>query len=319
MQILRFACHLFAAGMWVFAPDAALAQPYPSKPIRILTTEIGSASDLATRLAAKELQASLGQSVVVENRALIGVELAAQAAADGYTLLHYTSPLWIIPLFRNTVSWDVGRDFTPIGMTVVSPNVLVVHPALPVKSVKELIALARARPGELNYGTSSTGAGNHISGELFKSMAGVKIVRIAYKGGNSSLNAVIAGEMHLSFPAAGTAMGHVRSGKLRALAVTSPEPSPLAPDVPTMAASGMPGYESISYTCLFAPARTPAPLVARLSQEVAQGLRVPAVKERLFNAGSEVVGSSPSEAAATIRRETERIRKLIEDAGLREN
>jgi tripartite-type tricarboxylate transporter receptor subunit TctC len=319
MQILRFARPVFIAGTWVFGANAVLAQGYPSKPIRILTTEIGSASDLAARLAAKELQASLGQSVVVENRALIGVELAAQAAADGYTLLHYTSPLWIIPLFRNTVSWDVGRDFAPIGMTVVSPNVLVVHPALPVKSVKELIALARERPGELNYGTSSTGAGNHIAGELFKSMARVKIVRIAYKGGNSSLNAVIAGEMHLSFPAAGTATGHVKAGKLRALAVTSPEPSPLAPGVPTMAASGLPGYESISYTCLFAPARTPAPLVARLSQEVAQGLRVPAVKERLFNAGSEVVGSSPSEAAATIRLETERIRKLIEDAGLREN
>ena len=319
MQMLRFACATFVVGICVFGANAVLAQSYPSKPIRILTTEIGSASDLAARLMAKELQASLGQSVVVENRALIGVELAAQAPADGYTLLHYTSPLWIIPLFRSNVSWDVGRDFTPIGMTVVSPNVLVVHPALPVKSVKELIALAKARPGELNYGTSSTGAGNHISGELFKSMAGVKIVRIAYKGGNSSLNAVIAGEMHLAFPAAGSATGHVKAGKLRALAVTSPEPSALTPGLPTMASSGLPGYESISYTCLLAPARTPAPLVSRLSQEVAQGLRVPEVKERLFNAGSEVVGSSPSEAAATIKSETERIRKVIDDAGLREN
>ena len=319
MHILRFACPAFVVGIGVFGASAVLAQAYPSKTIRMFTPEIGSQSDLAARLIAKELQASLGQTVVVENRALIGVELAAQAAGDGYTLLHYSNPLWIIPLFRGNVSWDAGRDFTPIGMTVVSPNVLVVHPALPVKSVKELIALAKARPGELNYGTSSTGAGNHVAGELFKSMAGVKIVRIAYKGGSSSLNALIAGEMHLSFPAAGSVMGHVKGGKLRALAVTSPEPSALAPGLPTMAASGLPGYESLSYTCMFAPARTPAPLVSRLSQEVAQGLRVPVVKERLFNVGSEVVGSSPSEAAATIRSETERIRKLISDAGLREN
>jgi tripartite-type tricarboxylate transporter receptor subunit TctC len=319
MHSLRFACGWVVAGTFMLGADAALAQPYPSKTVRIFTPEIGSQSDLAARLIAKELQASLGQTVVVENRALVGVELAAQAPADGYTLLHYSNPLWIIPLFRSSVSWDVGRDFVPIAMTIVAPNMLVVHPSLPVKSVKELIALARARPGELNFGTSSTGSGNHVAGELFKSMAGVKIVRIAYKGGNSSLNALIAGEIHLSFPAAGTAMGHVKGGKLRALAVTSLEPSALAPNLPTMAASGLPGYESMSYTGMFAPVRTPAPLVSRLSQEVAQAVRVPAVRERLFNAGSEVVGSSPSETAATIKSEIARIRKLIADAGLREN
>ena len=319
MYIPRFACLAFVCVISILGANAVPAQGYPSRTIRIFTTEIGSASDVSARLIARELQASLGQAVVVENRALVGVELAAQAAGDGYTLLHYSNPLWIIPLFRSNVAWDVGRDFAPIGMTIVSPNVLVVHPSLPVKSVKELIALAKARPGELNYGTSSTGAGNHVAGELFKSLAGVKIVRIAYKGGNSSLNALIAGETHLSFPAAGTATGHIRAGKLRALAVTSLEPSALAPGLPTMAASGLPGYESISYACMFAPARTPAPLVSRLSQEVAQGLHAPAVKERLFNVGSEVVGSSPAEAAATIKSEVQRIRKLIVDAGLREN
>jgi tripartite-type tricarboxylate transporter receptor subunit TctC len=306
-------------GICVFAVSTALAQGYPSKAIRIFTTEAGGASDLPARLIAKELQASLGQPVLVDNRAIIGVELVAQAAADGHTLLHYTSPLWIIPLFRSNVSWDIGRDFAPVGLTVVTPNLLVVHPSLPVKSVKELIVLAKTRPGDLNYGTSSTGSSNHLAGELFKSMAGVKIVRVAYKGGGSSINALIAGELQLAFPSAGSAMGHVKAGKLRALAVTSAEPSALTPGLPTMAASGLPGYESISYTCMFAPARTPAPIVNRLSHEVAQGLRVPAVKERLFNVGSEVVASSPSEAAATIKSEIERIRKLINDAGLREN
>jgi tripartite-type tricarboxylate transporter receptor subunit TctC len=319
MRMVRFACAALIVVSSVFDIRAACAQAYPAKPIRIYATEIGSASDLSARLIAKELQASFGQSVIVENRVLIGVELAAQAAPDGYTLLHYPNPMWILPLFRSNVAWDVNRDFTPIGMTVVSPNVLVVHPALPVKSVKDLIALAKARPGELNYGSSSTGAGNHVAGELFKSMAGVKIVRIAYKGGSSSLNALMAGEMQLSFPAAATAAGHIRAGKLRALAVTSAEPSALAPTLPTMAASGLPGYESISYTGLFAPARTPGTIITRLNQEMIQALRLPVVKERLFNAGSEVVGSSPSEAAETIRIETERTRKLINDAGLHEN
>ena len=348
MRVLRYTRCAFVGGVCVLAASAAVAQTnskiqsadanaltlrlgqatrapeglttgYPSKPIRIFTTEVGGASDLPARLIAKELQASLGQPVVVENRAIIGVELVAQAAADGHTLLHYTSPLWIIPLFRSNVSWDVNRDFTPVGLTVVTPNVLVVHPSLPVKSVKDLIVLAKARPGDLNYGTSSTGSSNHLAGELFKSMAGVKIVRVAYKGGGSSLNALIAGELQLAFPSAGSAMGHVKAGKLRGLAVTSVEPSALTPGLPTVAASGLPGYESISYTGMFAPAKTPAPLVNRLSQEIAHGLRLPAVKERLFNVGSEVIASSPAEAAATIRSETERIRKLINDAGLREN
>jgi tripartite-type tricarboxylate transporter receptor subunit TctC len=216
------------------------------------------------------------------------------------------------------VGWEVARDFAPVALTVVSPNVLVVHPSLPVKSVKELIALAKRRPGDLNYGTSSTGAGNHIAGELFKSMAGVKIVRIAYKGGGLAVNALVAGEVQVGFPAAGSVMGMVKAGKLRALAVTSLQPTPLAPGLPTMAESGLPGYESSSYTGLFAPAKTPAPLVERLSQETARALNVPEVKERLFSVGSEVVASSPAQAAALIKAETERIRKLINDAGLRE-
>lgn len=317
MRSVQFAVSILSLA-WGVVGSGAHGQTYPTKTVRLLTVEAGGASDLPARLIAKELQASLGQPVVVENRGIIGVELAAQAAADGHTLLHYTSPLWIIPLFRSNVAWDVARDFAPVALTVVSPNVLVVHPSLPVKSVRELIALARARPGDLNYGTSSTGAGNHVAGELFKSMAGVKIVRIAYKGGGSAVNALIAGEVQMAFPAAGSIAGQIKAGRVRALAVTSPQPSALAPGLPTMAESGLPGYESISYTCLFAPVKTPAALVNRLSQEVAQALQVPAIKERLFNVGSEVVASSPGQASATIKSETDRIRKLINDAGLRE-
>ena len=317
MNLFRFVVAATSCGVMFFTAGGAPAQPYPSKPIRILTTGSGGASDLPARLLAKELQTNLGQTVIVDNRALIGVEIAAQAPADGYTLLHYTSPLWVIPLFRSA-GWDVDRDFAPVALTVVSPNVLAVHPSLPVKSVKDLIALAKRRPGELNYGTSSTGAGNHIAGELFKSMAGVKIVRIAYKGGGLAVNALVAGEVQLGFPAAGSVTGFLKSGKLRGLAVTSPKPTALVPGLPTMAESGLPGYESSSFTGLFAPAKTPAAIVERLSHEVSRALNVPEVKERLFNVGSEVVASSPAQASALIKAETDRIRKLIHDAGLRE-
>jgi tripartite-type tricarboxylate transporter receptor subunit TctC len=318
MRSLRIPISIALGGLITFGPAWAWAQAYPAKTIRILTTGSGGASDLPARLIAREWQASLGQGVVVENRALIGIEVAAQAPADGYTLLHYTSPLWITPLFRSNVGWDVARDFAPITMTVVSPNVLAVHPSLPVKSVKDLVALAKSRPGDLNYGTSSTGAGNHLAGELFKSMAGVKILRIAYKGGGQAVNALIAGEVQVGFPAAGSVLGYIRGGKLRALAVTSPRPSPLTPGLPTMAESGLPGYESVSYTGLFAPAKTPPAIIEKLNQESARALGSPEIKERLFNVGSEIVANSPTDAAAIIKSETERIRRLVSEAGLRE-
>ena len=311
---------LVSAGLALcaFGADSTYAQAYPSKPIRILTVQPGSASDLPVRLIAPELHGRLGQPVVVDGRGLIGVEVAAHAAPDGYTLLHYTSPIWVIPLLRNDVAWDVARDFAPVALTVASPNVLVVHPSLPVRSVKELVALAKRRPGELNYGTSSTGSTNHIAGELFQSMTGTKIVRISYKGGAQAVASVMSGELQLAFPAAGSIMGHIKAGKVRALAVTSAQPTALAPGLPTMAQSGLPGYETVSYTCLFAPAKTPAAIVARLSEEVGRTLQLPAIRERLFNAGSEVVASTPAQAVATIRSETDRLRKLINDMGLRE-
>ena len=303
---------------WMVVSGLVAAQTFPSKALRIYTTEAGGASDLPARMLAREFQAALGQPAVVENRSLIGVEIVAQASADGHTLLHYTSPLWITPLFRSNVSWDMARDFAPIALTVVTLNVLAVHPALPVKSVKDLIALAKRRPGELNYGSSSTGSGNHISGELLKSVAGINIVRVAYKGAGSAINALISGEIQLAFPTIGSVKGHIQAGRIRALAITSVKRSQLAPELPTMIESGLPGYESISYTGLFAPARTPAPIIATLSQETMRTLRLPANKERLLLAGTEVVASTPAEAAATIKSEIERVRKLVQDAGLKE-
>ncbi len=308
-----------ALGLIIMVAAGALhAQNFPNRLIRVVTTEVGGASDLATRIMAQALSVNLGQSAIVENRGIIGVEIVSQATADGHVLLHYTSPLWIIPLFRRNTVWEPLRDFAPVAITVNTPNLLAVHPSLPVKTVPQLVALARARPGELNYGSSSTGAGNHLAAELFKSMTGVKIERIAFKGAGAALNALIGGQIDMIFPSAGSVAQHLRQGRLRALAVTSLEPSALAPGLPTMAQAGVPGYESQSRTVLFAPAKTPPAVIARLNSEVVRTLQQPEVRERLFAAGLEVIASSPSEAAAMIRSEMTRMARLIEEAGLHE-
>ncbi len=219
--MLRFSVVMFSVGMMVFAAGAVSGQNYPNKPIRIVTTAPGSGTDMIARLIAQGSSASLGQPVIVDNRGIIAVDLVAKAPPDGYTLLLYTNPLWIMPLLRHNVPWDPIRDFSPITLTSRQPSVLVVHPSVPVMSVKELIVLARAKPGELNYGSGSTGAPTHLAAELFKAMAGVDIVRIPFKGGGLAINALIGGEIQLMFGVPAAVTPHVKSGKLRALAVTS--------------------------------------------------------------------------------------------------
>ncbi len=298
--------------------SVACAQNFQNRVIRMITTEAGGASDIASRFMTQALANNLGQPAIVENRGIIGVEIAQQAAPDGHVLLHYTSPLWIIPLFRRNTPWEPLRDFAPIALTVNSPNLLTVHPSLPVMTVPQLVALAKARPGELNYASSSSGSGNHLAAELFKSMTGAKIERIAFKGAGTAINAVIGGQIHVMFPTAGSVTQHIRQGRLRALAVTSLEPSAIVPGLPTMAEAGVPGYESQSRTALFAPAKTPASVIVRIHAEVARALNQSDVKERLFAAGLEVIASTPQEAVAVIKSEMTRMGKLIDEAGLRE-
>jgi tripartite-type tricarboxylate transporter receptor subunit TctC len=197
------------------------------------------------------------------------------------------------------------------------PNVLVVHPSLPVKSVKDLVALAKRKPGELNYGSGSTGSSPHIAGELFKSLAEINIVRVNYKGAGPALVALVSGEVHMMFPTAGSAAPHIKSGKLQALAVTSAQPSPLAPGLPTMAAAGIAGYESIAPFGIFAPARTPAATIKQLSGEIAKVVNQPDVKQRFLELGIEIVGSTPDELARTMKTDMVRITRLVEKAGLR--
>lgn len=289
---------------------------YPNRVIRIVTPATGGGSDVLSRLVAPALTESLGQQVIVDNRGSIAAEIAARSPADGYTLIVDGSPLWLLPLFR-TVTWDPIKDFAPLTLAVSSPSMLVVHPSLPVKSVRELIALAKTHPGKLNYAAGTIGATPHLAAELFKVMAGVNIVRVPYKGSGPGLIGLMSGEVEFMFPGAASAWGYVKQGRLKGLAICALQPSALFPGVPTMAASGLPGYESVSPQGVFAPAKTPPAIVNRLNQEFVRALNRPEVKERLASSGIEVVGNSPEAFAASMKADIARISKLIGDANLR--
>jgi tripartite-type tricarboxylate transporter receptor subunit TctC len=314
----RRACLLAVAGLLTLIPGAVAAQPYPAKAIRIVTAPAGAGNDFVARVIAQGITGSLGQQLVVDNRpASIVGELVAKAPPDGYTLLALGSVLWLTPLLQDHVGYDPIRDFAPVSLTARSVNLLVVHPSVPATSVKELIALARARPGQLNYATGGTGSSNHLAAELFNAMARVKIVRISYKGSGPAVNDMISGQVHVMFPTTAAALPHVKTGRLRALAVTSLQPSPLAPGLPTVADSGLPGYESIVIYGLFAPAKTPAPVIDRLHAELVKFRQSGGAADKLLPAGVEVVGSAPAELAAAMKAEMTRIGKLIKDANLR--
>ena len=307
----------FLIYLLVLAPEVT-AQNYPNKPIRMVAPEVGGASDIVARLIAQGLAASLGQQVVVDNRGSIAPELGAKAPPDGYTVLAYGSPLWLTVFLRDHVPWDPVKSFVPITLAARSPNILVVHPAVAVHSVKELIALAKAKPGELNFGSGSTGAATHLTGELFKAMAGIDIVRVPYKGNGPALNALIGGQVQMMFGNAGAVAPHLKSGRLRALAVTSAAPSALAPGLPTMAASGLPGFRADVPTGIFVPAGTSAKLVSLLNREILSVLNKPDVKEKFFNIGVEVAGGTPEEFAAYIKADMAKWGKVIKDAGIHE-
>ncbi len=320
MTIARWALGVLTAGIAVFGADAACGQNYPNKPVRILTAEPGGGLDFQARLIAQGLAASFGKQFIVENHGggVFAAEIVAKAPADGYSLLFYGSNVWLAPFLSSNVPWDPEKDFAPVALAVRSPNLVVVHPSLPVKSVQELIVLAKARPGELNYASGSAGSSPHLAAELFKYMAGVNIVRIPYRGNALGYTDVIRGQVQLIFPTASSVAPHLQSRRLRPLAVTTAQPSVLFPDLPTVAASGVPGYEMATITGMFAPAATPAALIRRLNQEVVRVLLRPDIKERFLNVGVETVGSSSEEFAATIKSEMGRLGKVIRDAGIRD-
>ena len=292
-------------------------QDYPNKPIRVVTGEPGGGSDFAARVLAQGLTTALGKQVVVDSRAvLVIMETVARAPADGYTLLFYGSSVWLAPFLRNDVNYDPVKDFSPITIAIRAPNVLAVHPSVAAASVGELIALARVRPGVLNYASVGSGSTAHLAAELFKAMAGVDIVHIPYKGGAPAVNDLISGQVQLMFGTAGSVAAHIKSGRVRGIAVTSPQPSELFPGLPTVAASGLPDYQSGTLQGLFAPARTPAAIIRRLNQEAVGVLKKTEVREKLFG-GVEVVASAPEEFAATIKSEMLRMGQIIRSAGIK--
>ncbi len=313
----RFIIVVVATVLAMAGAGVACGQNYPSKVIRIITASPGSGADLVARLIGQELSNSLGQPVIVDNRGgTIPGEIVAKAAPDGYTLMIAGTPIWIDPLLKNTNPYNMVTDFSPITLAGKSPSILVVHPSLPVKSVKDLIALAKAKPGQLNSGSGPAGGSPHLAAELFKAMAGVNIVHIPYRGITLALSSLIGGEIQLAYPTAVAAIPHMKSGRLRALAVTSIEPSALAPGLPPVAAT-LPGYEAASITAVYAPARTSPEIISRLHQEIVRALGQAAVKEKFFSAGVDVAGSSPEQLMATVKSEMARMGKVIRDAGIR--
>lgn len=298
-------------------PTAMAQDGYPAKLVRIVTLAPGGGSDVIARLTAPLLAEALGQQVVVENRGGLAAEVVAKAPADGYTLLVEGSPLWIQPLFRSS-PWDAVRDFAPISMIVSTPSVLVTHPSLPVKTVKELITIARAHPGKLNYAAGSIGANPHLAAELFKSMLSLNIVQVAYKGTGPGVIGLMGGEVEMMFPNAGSALPYIKSGRLRILGVASLRPSTLVPGVPTVA-STVPGFESISPQGLIAPAGTPPAIVQRLNRDIVRALNRPETRERFFNTGGEVAPGTPEEFSTKIRSDIAKFTKLIKDARIRMN
>ena len=309
-----------AAAMMVLASGIVCAQNYPNRPIRIVTSAPGGSSDFAARLVAQGLTAGLGQQIVIENRGggVAAIEIVAKAQPDGYTLLYYGSILWLLPLMQESRSYETLRDFAPVALAVTSPNIVLVHPGVPAKSIKELIAHAKSKPGALNYGSGGAGSSGHLAAELFKSMAGVDMVRVPYKGSGPALTALISGEIQVLMSSAGGMTPHIKAGRVRALAVTSAKRSASFPDLPTVAESGIPGYEYGQMSGVFAPAKTAAAIVNRLSRETVRAVNTPDIKEKLFMAGVDAVAnSSPREFTAQIKSEIARLGKVIKDAGIR--
>ena len=309
----------FAALM--LAAICAGAQPYPSRPVRIIVGAVsGGGVDVTARLVAAKLSESLSQQFIVDNRpgagGNIGSEVVAKAAPDGHTLLMGTiAVLAINPSLYPDLALDPTRDFVPVSRAADSTNILVIHPALPAKNVRELIALARARPGQLVYGSSGFGTAGHLAGELFCSQAGVKMVHVAYKGGPPSMIDLIAGRLQLIFATAVTAMPQIKAGKIKALAVTTAKRSVFALELPTVAEAGLPAFEANNWYGLVAPVKTAPDIINRLNKEVVSLLNAPDVKEALFRQGIEAAPSTPEDFAAYMKTEIAKWSKVVKASG----
>lgn len=303
---------------------AAAAQPqeYPAKPIRVVVPfPPGGGTDLMARTVVQRLGESLGATVIIDNRGgaggTIGTDFVARSSPDGYTLVVVSGAHAINPSLYPKLQYDSVRDFAPVTMLTSGPGLLVLHPSVPARTVKEFIALAKSRPGQLHFASAGIGTPPHLAGELFKTMTGVDIVHVPYKGNGPAYTDLIGGHVSVMFPTIPTAIPHVRAGKLRALAVTTRQRTAIAPELPTLSESGVPGYEVSSWYGLLAPAGTPAAVISTLQREVVKVLRSPDISEKLMAQGLDIVGNTPEEFAGVIKSEIAKWAGIVKASGAR--
>ena len=304
------------------ATNAAAQDAWPSRPLRfILPFPPGGGTDILGRLIAERLSAALRQPVVTENRGgaggNVGAEAAARSAPDGYTILLAAPSLAISPTLYTKLNYDPRKDLAPISLVAAVPNVMVTHPSVPARTLKEFIALAKAKPGAMNFGSGGSGTSNHLAGELFNLAAGAKLIHVPYKGVNLAMNGVLAGEVQLVFIGIPVPAPHIRAGRLTALAVLAPKRSPLLPDVPTAAEAGMPDFDVTTWYGILAPAGTPRPIITRLNAELVKLMHAPDLQERLAAMATETMTSTPEEFAAYLDREIAKWGEVVRKAGLR--
>ena len=323
----RVRVHQFAAIAWcacaALTIAAANAQTWPAKQIRFISPFApGGGADITSRVIAQKLSDALGQQVLVDNRGgaggMIGVDLGAKAPPDGYTMVLGTiGPIAINPSLYSKMPYDPVKDLAPVSLAADALNVLVVHPALPVKNVRELVALGKARPNQLNYGSSGPGATDHLAGELFDLMTGTKMVHVPYKGGAPAIIDLVAGNVQIIFSTVSTAIGQIKSGRIRALAMTGTNRFVLRPGLPTIAEAGVAGFAVNNWYGVFVPAGTPREIVARLNAEIVKALQAPDAKQRLLDSGIEAKSSTPEQFAVYIQSETKKWAKVVKDANIK--
>lgn len=298
------------------------AQNYPNRPIRMIVPfPPGGSVDVIARLVAPKLSESLGQQIVIDNRGgasgNIGAELVARATPDGYTLLAHTVPFTVNPFLYSTVPYDTVKDFTPVCLLSESPVLLVVHPSVPAKTIRELIELAKSQPGKLNYASAGVGTNHHIAGELLNSLARINIVAVQYKGGGPAQIATLGGEVGITYPNVVAAIPFIKSDRLRALGITSAKRSPAIPEVPTLAESGVPGYEFTTWHGLLAPAGLPKAVLSKLSENLRKVMRAPDLSERFTREGVDIVASTPEQFSQHLKSELQKWSKLVKERGMR--
>ena len=311
-----------AAAAFVDAVFPVHGQTYPAKPVRFVVPFVpGGPTDIQGRMLGEKLAQRLGQQVIIDNRGgaggNIGMEITAKAPPDGYTIVIATVGTWAVNPYLYKLSFDVVRDFAPVTQVSTAPGVLVVHPSTPVKNVKELIALAKKRPGDLNYGSSGVGGFGHICGELFTLMTGTKMTHIPYKSSAPSLTDLVAGNIQVLFNNMISTTPFVKAGRVRALATTGAKRSPALPDLPTLAESGLKGYENSSWSAVAAPAGTPQPIIGRLHKEFTEILRMPDIRKRHDDVGAEIIAGSPEQFHAYLKSELAKFEKLVKAAGIK--